>query len=118
MGKVTIIAAKNITKNAAEEIGKISKKPIFWKEAKKITTKLKSIFNGKPGVIQRGKITYYSGKPAFALEKQRIIKKGAITYVLSEPKKKTLIKKGNIFYDLTPPNSKVTPEHEKEQHLK
>ena len=87
MGKVKIIAAKNITQAAADQLAKVSKRNLFFKpNVKTITTKLKSNFSNKPGVIQKGKILYYSGGPAFSLEKQRTIKKGAITYILGEPK--------------------------------
>jgi hypothetical protein len=50
-------------------------------------------------------------------KEKKTVKKGAITYVLTEPRKKTIIKKGGIFYDLTPPNTEIKADHEREQYI-
>jgi hypothetical protein len=41
MGKVVVKGAKNITKKGAELLGKIAKKPLYWKQNSETTTTLK-----------------------------------------------------------------------------
>jgi hypothetical protein len=41
MGKVVVKGAKNITKKGAEQLGKVSKRPLYWKQDLKTTTTLK-----------------------------------------------------------------------------
>jgi hypothetical protein len=41
MGKATVIGVKNVTKKGAEQLGKVAKKPLYWKQNSETTTTLK-----------------------------------------------------------------------------